>query len=72
MFSLGGSHVEQGQAARLAKKLRRYAGPADLWLLDEYGVKIETVGGCDEASGGQDDKRIKSQWWYDRSAVGQL
>jgi hypothetical protein len=28
-------------------------------------VKIETIGGCEEANGGQDDKRIKWQWWYD-------
>jgi|HubBroStandDraft_2_1064218.scaffolds.fasta_scaffold327110_1 hypothetical protein len=65
----GGWHIEQGQAARLAKKLETLRRPADLWLLDEYGVKVETVGGCEEASG-QDDKRIKWNWWYDKSAVG--
>lgn len=66
----GGCHIEQGQAARLAKKLETLRRPADLWLLDEYGVKIETVGGCEEANGGQDDKRIKWNWWYDKTTVG--
>jgi len=26
--------------------------------------------GCEEANGGQDDKRIKWNWWYDKTAVG--
>jgi hypothetical protein len=43
--------------------------PADLWILDEYGVKIEQVGGCEETDSA-DDKRIKWNWWYDKTAVG--
>ena len=66
----GGFHSEQGSFERLTKKLETLRRPADLWIVDEHGVKIETVGGCEPADGGQDDKRIKWQWWYDRFASG--
>jgi hypothetical protein len=66
----GGCRIEQGQAARLAKKLETLRCPADLWVLDEYGVKIETIGGCEYAPDIADDKRIKWQWWYDKTALG--
>jgi hypothetical protein len=66
----GGCHIEQGQAARLAKKLETLRRPADLWALDDYGVKIDTIGGCEFAPDIADDKRIKWQWWYDKKAVG--
>lgn len=66
----GGGHIEQGQAARLARKLETLRRDAALWLLDEYGVQLEIVGGCERANGGQDDKRIKWNYWYDKKAVG--
>lgn len=65
----GGGHVEQGQAARLATKLETLRRPADLWLLDEQGDKLEIVGGC-EPCDHADDRRIKWNWWYDKEAVG--
>ena len=65
----GAGRLEQRQAARLAKKLETLRRPADLWLLDEKGKKLDIVGGCEEAYG-QDDKRIKWNWWYDKTAVG--
>jgi hypothetical protein len=37
-------------------------------MLDDAGVKIETVGGCEEANGAEDDKRIKWNYWYDKTA----
>ena len=65
----GAGCLEQGQAARLAQKLETLRCPADLWLLDENGEKLEIVGGC-EFCDYADDKRIKWQWWYDKTAVG--
>ena len=62
--------IEQGQAARLAMKLETLRRPADLWIMDEYGVKIETIGGCEYAPDIADDKRIKWNWWYDKTVVG--
>jgi hypothetical protein len=53
---------------RLAKKLETLRRPADLWLVDEQGVKIETIGGCEYAPDIADDKRIKWNWWYDKTA----
>jgi len=64
----GGFHSEQGSVERLMKKLETLRRPADLWLVNEQSVKIETIGGCEEADGYQDDKRIKWQWWYDSTA----
>jgi len=65
----GAGCLEQGTATRLAKKLETLRCLADLWLLDEEGHKTEIVGGCEEANG-QDDKRIKWNWWYDKTMVG--
>lgn len=65
----GGYHSEQSpNGDRLKKKLETLRCSADLWILDEYGVKIETIGGCEPADGYQDDKRIKWNWWYDQTA----
>jgi len=64
----GGFHSEQGSFERLAKKLETLRRPADLWLVDEQGVKIETIGGCEYAPDIADDKRIKWNWWYDKTA----
>lgn len=62
----GGYHSERGSFERLSRKLETIRCPADLWVLDAQGVKIETVGGCEPAEG-QDDKRIKWNWWYDKT-----
>jgi hypothetical protein len=64
----GGFHSEPGSFERLTKKLETLRRPADLWLVDEQGVKIETIGGCEYAPDIADDKRIKWNWWYDRTA----
>jgi hypothetical protein len=63
----GGWHSEGGTFGRLSEKLKTLRCAADLWLLDEGGVKIETVGGCDRIEH-PDDKRIKWAWWFDASA----
>jgi len=38
---------------------------AEAWLVDEYDVRINVVGGIDEIEGA-DDKRIKYQVWAER------
>lgn len=63
----GGYHSEQDTFEQLAEKLKTIRSPADLWRVDERGVKIETVGGCEPAEGRVDDKRIKWMWWFDKS-----
>jgi hypothetical protein len=65
----GGFHMETGHPSRLAKKLETLRRPAELWAMDEHGVKIDTIGGCEEVNRAQDDKRIKWNWWYDNTAV---
>ena len=65
----GGFHMETGNPARLAMKLKTLRCPADLWSLDDQGVKINTIGGIEEANA-PDDKRIKWNWWYDKTEVG--
>jgi hypothetical protein len=64
----GGYHSEQGSPERLADKLKTLRCPADLWVVDEHGVKIEVIGGCEPATGAQDDKRVKWNWWFDSTA----
>jgi hypothetical protein len=65
----GGFHMETGHPARLAKKLETLRRPAELWELDAQGVKIDIIGGCEEANA-PDDKRIKWNYWYDKTACG--
>jgi hypothetical protein len=64
-----GFYMETGHPARLAKKLETIRCNADLWSLDEQGVKIDIIGGCEPANA-PDDKRIKWNWWYDKTACG--
>jgi hypothetical protein len=52
--------LERSEVARVLRTLRR---PATLTL------DGETVGGIEEAPDGADDRRVRWQWWYDRSVV---
>jgi len=63
----GGFRSEQGSFERLSKKLETIRCDAALWVIDEYGCKVEVIGRCEPAEGRPDDKRIKWQWWYDSS-----
>jgi len=66
----GGYHAEQSiNAERLKKKLKTIRCKADLWEVDEYGALTERIGGCEPADG-QDDKRIKWNWWYESPRMG--
>jgi hypothetical protein len=38
---------------------------AEAWRVDDYGVRIDQVGGIDEIDGA-DDRRIKYQVWAER------
>lgn len=64
MNKRGAGCMETGEAARLAKKLETLRCEATLRTLDG-----EVIGGCEPTNGAQDDKRIKWNWWYDRSAL---
>jgi hypothetical protein len=58
----GAGRMVQGNAAILAKRLETLRCPATLKLLDGT-----VIGGCDKAFAY--DRRIKWQWWYDKSAL---
>jgi hypothetical protein len=63
-----GFYMETGDAARLANKLKTIRCDAELWSLDDKGAKLDRIGGCEPANA-PDDKRIRWQWWFDRTAL---
>lgn len=61
----GGFHSENSRyIGRFWHKLKTIRCDATLWTVDDMGVKINIIGGCEPAEG-HDDKRIKWNWWYD-------
>lgn len=65
-----GCYIETSKdTARLAKKLETLRCPAELWELSDKGLRIELIGGIEIAEA-PDDRRIKWNWWYDKTAVG--
>ena len=71
--SKGGFRSESSRyIGRFGKKLETLRCEAELWVLDaQSGAKIEKIGGCERVeSHRMDDKRIKWNWWYDKTAVG--
>jgi hypothetical protein len=54
-------------AGRLLKKLETIRCEAELWALDATGNPVEKIGGCERCDHA-DDKRIKWNWWYDKTA----
>ena len=67
--SKGGFRSESSRfIGRLWKKLETLRCEGELWAIDDAGCKIEVIGGCERVEAHRmDDRRIKWNWWYDKT-----